>query len=105
MLGRRSDMSSSSLARVRLLAVSATIPNVEDLGKIDLEYMNPLCFKATTNLIFFTPFTFEIQLNGSRFLHKESKGNFLSSIITTHRKIYRYRNIHVYVNIGETLGH
>ena len=33
MLSRSSDMKSSPLANVRLLAVSATIPNIEDLGK------------------------------------------------------------------------
>ncbi|KAJ0962512.1 hypothetical protein J5N97_027634 [Dioscorea zingiberensis] len=33
MLSRRSDMKSSPLANVRLLAVSATIPNIEDLAE------------------------------------------------------------------------
>lgn len=34
MLSRNPELRSSPLAHVRLLAVSATIPNVEDLGKI-----------------------------------------------------------------------
>ena len=38
MLARNPEMKSTSLANVRLLAVSATIPNVEDLGKVDLSY-------------------------------------------------------------------
>lgn len=34
MLSRNPELRSSPLAHVRFLAVSATIPNVEDLGKI-----------------------------------------------------------------------
>lgn len=34
MLARNREMKSSSLASVRFLAVSATIPNIEDLGKV-----------------------------------------------------------------------
>lgn len=33
MLAHNPEMKSSSLAHVRFLAVSATIPNIEDLGK------------------------------------------------------------------------
>ncbi|KAK9108131.1 hypothetical protein Syun_024142 [Stephania yunnanensis] len=36
MLARNPEMNSSALARVRFIAVSATIPNVEDLGKFTL---------------------------------------------------------------------
>lgn len=36
MLARNPEMKSSALASVRFLAVSATIPNIEDLGKIFL---------------------------------------------------------------------
>lgn len=35
MLARKPEMKMSSLSHVRFLAVSATIPNIEDLGKID----------------------------------------------------------------------
>ena len=36
MLARTPEMKSSSLSSVRFLAVSATIPNIEDLGKFSL---------------------------------------------------------------------
>lgn len=37
-LSQNPDMKLSSLANVRLLAVSATIPNIEDLGKIQIQW-------------------------------------------------------------------
>ena len=33
MLARKTEMKSSPLAHVRFLAISATIPNIDDLGK------------------------------------------------------------------------
>jgi ATP-dependent DNA helicase HFM1/MER3 len=34
MLGRQPELKSSPIARVRFVAVSATIPNIEDLGQL-----------------------------------------------------------------------
>lgn len=45
MLARNPEMRSSPLARVRFLAVSATIPNIEDLGKL---YMILLLFSHSS---------------------------------------------------------
>ncbi|KAF3795031.1 DExH-box ATP-dependent RNA helicase [Nymphaea thermarum] len=63
MLARNPKMSSSPLAHVRMIAVSATIPNIEDLGRFG-EEMRPV--KLTTKVFGYAPakndFLFEQRL-------------------------------------------
>lgn len=42
MLARNPEMKLSSLSHVRFLAVSATIPNIEDLGKVVQQYFDSM---------------------------------------------------------------
>lgn len=46
MLSRKPELKSSALANVRFLAVSATIPNIDDLGKFQ-DSSNKPCFHDT----------------------------------------------------------
>ncbi|OVA19861.1 Helicase [Macleaya cordata] len=69
MLARSPEMGSSALAHVRFLAVSATIPNIEDLGKFG-EEMRPV--KLTTRVFGYAPakndFLFERRLQNYVFV-------------------------------------
>lgn len=85
MLARNPTMKSYSLARVRFVGVSATIPNIDDLGKLSssffiktLHLSTPFWYNANSwlsNVLYFCV----KQLNGYWFLWKGLEGLLANS--------------------------